>query len=60
MWKFICQRSIYSRTHKWASQTAGLDGIVVVLDGVTYRNGCNEWSPSKRSPGKAYGAREVV
>ena len=33
MWKFICQRSIYRRTHKWESQPAGLEGIVVDFDG---------------------------
>ena len=33
MWELICQRSIYRRTQKWESQPAGLDGIVVDLDG---------------------------
>ena len=33
MWEFICQQNIYRRTYKWASQPAGLEGIVVDLDG---------------------------
>ena len=33
MWELKCQQSIYRRTYKWASQPAGLEGIVVVLGG---------------------------
>ena len=32
MWEFICHPSIYKQTYKTASQPAGLEGIVVVLD----------------------------
>ena len=33
MWEQVCQQSIYRQTYKWASQPAGLEGIVVVLGG---------------------------
>ena len=33
MLDIICQLNIYRRTYKWASQPAGLEGIVGVLSG---------------------------
>ena len=33
MWELICQQNIYRRIYKWASQPAGLEGIVVDLRG---------------------------
>ena len=33
MWEFICQQNIYRRTYEWAFQPAGLEGIVVDLEG---------------------------
>ena len=33
MWELRCQQRIYGRTYKWATQPAGLEGIVVDLGG---------------------------
>ena len=33
MWELICLQNIYRWTYKRASQPAGLEGIVVDLDG---------------------------